>query len=214
MGLALVKRMFGKKMADEEENVAEKVFGNIFKFRIGSPVTIKRFVTDLFPEDTLFNQVSGEGFEQLSVASIASFEFDGAKIYRLFCENPNCVVQIHEESDDEASVMLFILTQEEWLTERADVDSWSEFISGDSIDNDGTVYNKVFGPLEYDQKLEADKFSSVKLSTLSYTMSLFDRDVGDDDDIEYMLFTLGQDDGWELNGYVGINIPTEEITIL
>lgn len=212
MAFGLLKKMVGIKRADKEENVAEKVFGNVFKFRVGSPVTIKGHVTALFPEDSFFSKVSDDGFEQLSVAAIASFDFSGQKIYRLFCENPNCLVQIHEESDEKASVMLFVLTQEEWLTERADVDAWREYMSGDEVESDDLVFNKVFGPLDYDQKLEVDKVSSADLSTLGYTMSLFDRDVGDE--VEYMLFTLGNDDGWELNTFAGINIPVEEITIL
>lgn len=218
MAFDLVKRMIGRKR-EEEVNVAEKVFGNIDKFRVGSSISISGHILDLFPEGTLFGTANNADYSSLIVETILSFTFDGQKFWRLYCtpigSGEDCIIQIQEGAKGEAFYMIFLLTQEEGVTEQDSVDAWMEFMDQETIpyslsESNTVEYTKLFGPLSYDETVEIDGNDIDRPASCKKVMSLYEHEV--DGEIEYILFDFNKDD-WYLEGFAGINIPREEITI-
>jgi hypothetical protein len=152
------------------------------------------------------------------VTTVLSFKFDGATVYRLYCENPATMLQIHEGVGG-VTYMLFILTQD---TAFQDEETYGEWYGNDdsimksaTIENDfedaNYIYEKVFGPVQYTEVLEADDTPIDRAPSLNKTMTLFDRTT--DDGVEYTLFDAELDD-WIVEGFVGLDVPASEVTIL
>ena len=221
--MSLIARIFGKWFSNEEEtvDVTELTFGSVTKFRVGSTVSISTAFTYMLPENlALVKHVKSMDLSSMIVDTILSLKIDGTQIYRLYCRNPECMVQVEEEAHGKVSYMVFFLTQDIALQDKDMYDEWvngeeaimnSSTISDDQMIGEEIEFNRVFGPLNYTETLEADASGVDRSPTLRKSMTLFDRQV--EDGVEYMLFDA-ELDNWVVEGFLGVNIPSEEVQIL
>jgi hypothetical protein len=217
--MAFLRRMLGKMFSggDKEESVTEAKFGNA-GFRIGGLLAISPTFTLMLDDSSMFKDAHGDtDFSSMIISTILSFKFEGITIYRLYCDNPQCMVQVSEEANGSASYMLFMLTQEVNLDEEL----FNEWYGADgSIMNSPTVldelrgeeveFTKVFGPMTYDEQKEADGTAMERPAALSKAMSLFDHASGETTD--YVLFDL-EVENWYVEAFLGIDVPSEEVTV-
>ena len=111
----IIKKWFSSE--DKEPDVTEQTFGNVIKFRVGSTVNISPAFTVMVDENSMFGTFFGsEDFSSLVVNTVLSFEFDGLKVFRLYCGNLGgetpALVQLQEDAEGSESFMLFLLTQD------------------------------------------------------------------------------------------------------
>jgi len=219
--MGLLQRIFGKWLSSDkdEEHVTDKTFGNMVKFRVGSTVSISDVFSIMVDDSLQFKQMfKDHDFGSMIVTTILSFKFDGSTVYRLYCENPETMLQIVEGKGG-PSYMLFIMTQETALQDEAMYNEW--YKNDDSVMKSATIdngfggktyeFNKTFGPVSYIEVLEADDSGVERAASLNKTMTLFDRETPDG--VEYALFDAELDD-WIVEGFVGLDVPAEEVTIL
>lgn len=220
----LLTKLFSRK--ETENDITEKEFGNVVKFRIGSTVSLSQSFLVMIEDELLFsklfetNQITD--LNDMIVDTILSYQLDGLTLYRLYCScigsEHGALVQIQEEQNGSVSYMVFLLTQETALQDEDEYNHWykneDSVMRGDSIvhDDDGELYefNRCFGPLKYQEVLEADGSSMKRPTVNNKTMSLFDRKV--EDSVEYMLFDA-ELDNWLVEGFIGLDVPSQEVTI-
>lgn len=208
----MIGRMFKKWFKKEEEDVTEKSFGNVLSFRIGSQVAVSPVFMELLDDESVFKQKFGDtDFTGMVVNTILSFTLDHTKVYRLYCENPEAMVQI-TESGSHAEVMLFILTGETGFRNESEYKDFREVMSSESIhDDEDNVYKSLFNNVEYIEELEANGVVNLERpESLSKSMSLFDRDIGDS--IEYVLHDA-EPSGWWVEHFTGVEVPQSEVEI-
>ena len=220
--MGLLSRIFSKWFSSDNENddVTQTTFGNVVKFRVGSTVSIGATFTIMLNDGLFFKEHFGnEDLSAMIVDTVLSFDFDGTKVYRLYCRNPECMVQLQEEPHERVSYMLFFLTQDIPLQ---DQNMYKEWVSSDDaimksptiedeLNGETIEFQKVFGPVQYRENVEADASGVERESSLSKSMTLFDRGAGDG--VEYVLFDA-ELDNYVVEGFSGVNVPYEEVTIL
>ena len=221
--MSLIARIFGKWFSSDDEtvDVTEQTFGSVTKFRVGSTVSISTAFTYMLPQElALVHHVKSMDLSALIVDTILSFDFDGIKVFRLYCRNPDCIVQVQEEAHGKVSYMVFFLTQDIALQDEDMYNQWvnaedaimkAESIEDSELTGENIIFEKVFGPLQYTETLEADASGVDREPSLRKSMSLFDRKV--DDGVEYMLFDA-ELDNWVVEGFLGVDIPEQEVQIL
>lgn len=213
----LIKKIFSRE--SKEEDVTERKFGNIVTFRIGGLVSVSPTFILMLDDASMFKANFGDtDFSSMMITTILSFNFDNMKVYRLYCANPDCMIQINEEANGTVTQMLFMLTQEIAIQDEAEYGEW--YSNPDSImknmtitnEHEGTDVNfgKVFGPLNYTETVEADNTGVDRASSLQKSMSLFTNE--HDGNIDYMLFDA-ELDNWVVEGFMGVDVPNEEIQI-
>ena len=218
--MSLIAKIFGKWFSSDEEtvDVTDLTFGSIVKFRVGSTVSISTAFTYMLPEElALVQHVKNMDLSSLIVDTILSFDHDGIKIFRLYCRNPDCIVQVQEEAHGKVSYMVFFLTQDIALQDKEMYNEWvnaedaimkAESISDEQMTGEEITFDKVFGPLQYTEILEADASGVDREPSLRKSMTLFDRNV--EGGVEYMLFDA-ELDNWVVEGFLGVDIPSDAI---
>ena len=138
--MGLVQRIFGKWLSsDDEEHITDKTFGNMVKFRVGSTVSISDAFSIMVGDSLQFKQMfKDHDFSSMIVTTVLSFKFDGATVYRLYCENPATMLQIHEGAAG-VTYMLFILTQETAFQDEETHGEW--YGNDDSVMKSATIEN-------------------------------------------------------------------------
>jgi hypothetical protein len=211
----LVKKTFSRE--DKEESVTEAKFGNA-GFRIGGLLAISPTFTLMLDDSSMFKDAHGDtDLSSMIINTILSFKFEGITSYRLYCDNPQCMVQVTEEANGVASYMLFMLTQEVNLDEEL-FDDWyggdDSIMRGssvlDEVRGEEIEFGKVFGPMTYNEQKEADGTAMERPAALSKAMSLFDHESGETTD--YVLFDL-EVENWYVEAFLGIDVPSEEVTV-
>ena len=138
----LLKKVFSRET--KEEDVTERKFGNIVTFRIGGLVSIKPTFVLMLDDASMFKANFGEtDFSSMMITTILSFSFENMMVYRLYCANPNCIVQINEEANGTATHMLFMLTQEIAIQDEEEYGEW--YSNDDSIMKSKTISNEHEG---------------------------------------------------------------------
>ena len=214
--MGFIKRILSKWFScdDNEPDITEKTYGNMVKFRIGSTVSISDAFSIMQDDSLLFKKLyKDHDFSAMIVTTILSFKFDGATVYRLYCENPQTMLQIHEGIDG-PSYMLFLLSEEVVMQTEEVYDIYMAAMANSSVDTilDDKTYTfvQVFCPVEYTEVVEADNTPINREPTLQKTMSLFDRTT--DDGVEYTLFDAELDENI-VEVFVGLNVPSQEVKI-
>lgn len=214
--IALIRNMFSaKRKQKESDDITKKVFGNVVKFRLGSTVSISDSLLLTLREDSAIKEIVGDAsLSSMTVRAIFEFTFDGLKVYRLHCTNPDCIVQIQETAyNGMCEYMIFFLVNETYYQTMEEYKShtgYNQSTMSDShiYDSNNNKYERIFGPLTYEEIMLADTADNLERPDVSPRKMAFHSD-----GVEHILQDA-EDRLLLVETFCGVDVPSQDIKII